>query len=493
MRLLLSLLLMPFLFIQADNLSLGFDFKSEKVDSWTKTKSVDFKIENDIAVLDGSNWDSKIFRRVKLSPGKKYQAMGIGKGKLMIKLSGSKQYFCHLNLSGKDWRQGQVIFTTPDDSGNYMLFIQVQAAEGRGELKNLSFTPLSDTVSSQKLDLEKLRANHPDPPVVRGFMVGTFDERIAGIIREWGANVVRLQFSPRHRNDDNWQDSWPRILDNIEKKVKIARNHQLKVVIDLHSPPVPKGIRRDRSELWQYPDLEKNFIRIWQDIATRLKPYSDTIWGYDLYNEPLDRNQLPHAPREWRSIAVNILKAIREIDPNVWIIFEPGPGGQAGGLRNLEPLPDYKVIYSTHFYTPFEYTHQGVHNVADTDLETAMEKIGLNYPGIINGKMWDKSALNASLKTIDDFLGQYPVPYYIGEFSTIRWAPGAEQYLTDVIGLFEQRGWSWSYHAFREYHGWSLEHDEQFWKCDMPHPKRMEETNQRAKAVKSFLKKNHSD
>ena len=39
------------------------------------------------------------------------------------------------------------------------------------------------------------------------------------------------------------------------------------------------------------------------------------------------------------------------------------------------------------------------------------------------------------------------------------WAPGAENYLRDAISLFEEYGWDWSYHAFREWAGWSVEHE----------------------------------
>jgi hypothetical protein len=45
-----------------------------------------------------------------------------------------------------------------------------------------------------------------------------------------------------------------------------------------------------------------------------------------------------------------------------------------------------------------------------------------------------------------------------GEFSVIRWAPGAVNYLRDCIELFEQCGWDWTYHAYREWDGWSVEH-----------------------------------
>ena len=54
------------------------------------------------------------------------------------------------------------------------------------------------------------------------------------------------------------------------------------------------------------------------------------------------------------------------------------------------------------------------------------------------------------------------VPFYVGEFSVIAWAPvdSAVRYLRDVTGIFNRHGWSWTYHAFREYPGWSLEHED---------------------------------
>ncbi len=39
-------------------------------------------------------------------------------------------------------------------------------------------------------------------------------------------------------------------------------------------------------------------------------------------------------------------------------------------------------------------------------------------------------------------------------------APGssARDYLRDCIEIFEENGWDWAYHAFREWDGWSVEH-----------------------------------
>ena len=46
---------------------------------------------------------------------------------------------------------------------------------------------------------------------------------------------------------------------------------------------------------------------------------------------------------------------------------------------------------------------------------------------------------------------------YVGEFSAAAWAPGAENYLRDCIDLFEEYGWDWTYHAFRESPIWDVD------------------------------------
>ena len=56
-----------------------------------------------------------------------------------------------------------------------------------------------------------------------------------------------------------------------------------------------------------------------------------------------------------------------------------------------------------------------------------------------------------------EFQLRHGAKIYCGEFSAVAWAPGADQYLRDCIDMFEEYGWDWSYHAFREWDGWSVE------------------------------------
>jgi hypothetical protein len=87
-------------------------------------------------------------------------------------------------------------------------------------------------------------------------------------------------------------------------------------------------------------------------------------------------------------------------------------------------------------------------------------KTAIEYPGRIAGELWNKERLREEMLPALEFQKAFNVQVYVGEFSVARWAPGDSGYcyLRDLIELFEEYGWDWSYHAFREWDGWSVEH-----------------------------------
>ena len=96
-------------------------------------------------------------------------------------------------------------------------------------------------------------------------------------------------------------------------------------------------------------------------------------------------------------------------------------------------------------YQPDSFTHQGVGN----------RPVGIRWPD--ESKGWNRAFLRTALAPVRDFQRRHDAKIYVGEFSAIAWAPGAEEYLRDCIDLFEEYGWDWTYHAFREWDGWSVE------------------------------------
>jgi hypothetical protein len=64
-------------------------------------------------------------------------------------------------------------------------------------------------------------------------------------------------------------------------------------------------------------------------------------------------------------------------------------------------------------------------------------------------------------------------------------AQSAANYLEDAIGLFEKHGFDWSYHAYREWQGWSLEHE-----GPLDAPKTSQGANDRQIAVTKWFSRN---
>ena len=130
-------------------------------------------------------------------------------------------------------------------------------------------------------------------------------------------------------------------------------------------------------------------------------------------------------------------------------MIESNEASRPRAFAYLSPLRMDNIIYQVHMYMPLTYTHQRI--------RTAGPKIG--YPGMIDGEMWNKEKIRETLQPVRDFQLRHNARIYVGEFSAVAWAPGADRYLQDCIDIFEEYGWEWSYHAFREWNGWSVEHE----------------------------------
>lgn len=153
----------------------------------------------------------------------------------------------------------------------------------------------------------------------------------------------------------------------------------------------------------------------------------------------------------WRDLALAAALAIRAEDSSRRIMVEGAPNGSFNALALFSALPLRDVVYSFHFYDPAAFTHQGLYG----------DSTEVRYPGRAYGKRWNRRRLRQWLQPVIDWQAQHGVPVYVGEFSAVRWAPGnsAYRYLRDCIRIFEERGWGWAYHAWREADVWSVEHD----------------------------------
>ena len=221
----------------------------------------------------------------------------------------------------------------------------------------------------------------------------------------------------------------------------------MKVCVDLHS--TPGGVRAgDRATAMLYDErLADAYVETWQRIATRFSGHP-ALYCYDLVNEP---KQVAFASASYWDIQRRAAEVIRAIDSATPIIVESNISASPTAFAYLQPLPMDNVIYQLHMYAPGDYTHQGVGRPLEKDGRP------LVWPDSARG--WDIDWLRRALAPVREFQTRHRCRIYVGEFSAAAWAPGADQYLRDCIGIFEEYGWDWTYHAFREWPPWSVEHE----------------------------------
>lgn len=275
----------------------------------------------------------------------------------------------------------------------------------------------------------------------------------------WNVNIIRWQLRWKSATDIRtatpeqyhaWLESSLQKLDNL---LPVCDKYGIRVLIDLHSTPGGFNSSDDMLIL-KDTKYQTQFLNTWTNIASRYAN-NKVVWGYDLANEPNGYN-LPAGVMSWSQLATAAAQNIRKVDTVHTIVVEPrGYGAPAGfKFKDFVPLPSSisNVVYSVHMYLPWNFASQGVGG----------NKNILKYPGIIDKVMFDKEQLRRELQPVVDFQSKYGVRIFVGEFSAVRWAPegSAYNYLKDVIDIFESNGWDWTYHAFREWQGWSVEHSE---------------------------------
>lgn len=302
-------------------------------------------------------------------------------------------------------------------------------------------------------------------PQLKGVMLGTLTEKEFKDLNSMGATLVRFQMHTNWNKFTNEVDDvaaynvWlDKQLDILDKMLPWSRKYGIKICVDLHT--CPGGYTKEKynsSMIFVEKKYEDVLIATWEKIAKRYKGNTDAIYGYDILNEPINREN-KMTKTSWHAVMCRAVEAIRAIDSETPIIIEPNchasPRGfdekNIYGLKGFKPLPYDNLIYSVHVYQPMEYTHQGL-------FKKKADYTPIGYPNVEKG--WDKEFIRKQIQSVRDFQLKTGARIFVGEFSTAVYAPGADKYIENLCELFEEYDWDWTYHAFRESHCWSFEHE----------------------------------
>jgi endoglucanase len=217
----------------------------------------------------------------------------------------------------------------------------------------------------------------------------------------------------------------PKFFDRIDYVVKLAKEENLAVIIDMHHFV---GMTMD-------PDAElPRFLGVWKQVAEHYKKAPANVM-FEVLNEPHDTLN----PEKWQKAFNAVLPVIRKSNPSRTIIVGGSEWNSANGLLKLElPSADQNLIATFHFYEPMAVTHQGAEWVSGS---TAW--LGTTWTGEGN----ERNVIDSTFDRVAFWAKENKRPILMGEFGVYNKADHSSRiaWTREVRKAAEARGFSWAY------------------------------------------------
>lgn len=277
-------------------------------------------------------------------------------------------------------------------------------------------------------------------------------------LQQIGVNAISIHLMSRNaatRKKISGREAFKKDLKWLGTFLDECKERGITAIISIAQIPLDpeEGLTQTSPEFWDNPEHLKEAVYVAGEFARLFHSRGKEFGGYSILSEPLviranmksgGSNEMPQA---WPGLLKDIVKEIRRYDKTRFISVSLGRGGLPVGFAGFKPIDDPYIIYEAHMYTPHLFTHQGV----------GVRPLGDKYPGNIpwsSLNYWDEDALKGAFESLVQFQKVYDIPVWIGEFGAVRWAEGGDEYLYDLIGIFDSNGWGWTYHCFKCWHGW---------------------------------------
>ncbi len=281
--------------------------------------------------------------------------------------------------------------------------------------------------------------------------------------KKYGIQFIRLapdKFDSSQRdflvgNADHYNGLVKEDLKELKRVLELCHQESMPVVITMLSLPGSRWLQNNKDlddlRIWKNKKYQKQAAQFWQDLALELKD-NPAVVGYNILNEPhperifatkevhidtINQEEVQKILHDFYTVVIN---SIRIVDTNTPIILDSSAYADPKTFALMQTYADQNILYSFHMYEPYEYTNHEMNK-------------GKIYPGVIDLKQWDKSALKDYMSSVISFQKRYKIAsnrILVGEFGGYRNIPGLEKYFADLIDIFHEEHWHFAFYAFRE-------------------------------------------
>ena len=321
---------------------------------------------------------------------------------------------------------------------------------------------VADIPFSQKTPLtDKAHIGHKLPRL-RGFTsMGDIlnPKTLNDIADNWKANIIKAWFLMKG-SLEHVDTELDKYMSRVDAGLKIANEKGIYAI--LHVDTFWDQKERGGNELlYEKKEYAEKFIECWKKIANHFKGRKE-IYAFELLNESHVRMPITEDCYSYLELMDRTAQEINKIDPERTIIVQPEEWWGTSAFYKMRPIKAKNIVYAVHFYDPFNVTHQGIREWYAKNKSYQPKNV---YPGKYNGVEWNKETLRQALAPVLEFQKAYNVHIIASEFSCVRWAPNGSsaRLIGDMISLFEEYGWDWTYHGYPEFTGWRPDHGSDMW------------------------------
>lgn len=139
----------------------------------------------------------------------------------------------------------------------------------------------------------------------------------------------------------------------VEQAIEWAWAEGLGVTLDLHKCAGMSFFTPESNRLWADAGLQRRFAGLWGQLAEHFRDAPHDRLVFELLNEPT-----AVVDAQWYDVAAQALAAIREVDPQRWVVIGSNSWNVPSTFADLRDFRDPRVAYAVHWYEPFIFTHQ---------------------------------------------------------------------------------------------------------------------------------------
>ncbi|MBM7784671.1 glycoside hydrolase family 5 protein [Tenggerimyces flavus] len=229
------------------------------------------------------------------------------------------------------------------------------------------------------------------------------------VVVEAGFNLVRLpvRWSPRRPE-----------FARVDEVVRGALSRGLDVVVTVHHyDELSADVALHRAD----------FLALWGSLAEHFAPFSPKL-HLALLNEPHE----PMTSSQWNELLAEALAVVRSSNPDRLVLVGPMLWNTFEALPTLSVPDDENVAVTVHYYSPFQFTHQGAP--------------WLPAELVTPARSWGSEDDYATVRADFARAASWGRPLFLGEFGVLNTVdlPTRARWLTHVRSLAEEYGMGWA-------------------------------------------------